>query len=61
MLLKIGNQDYPSDIRDVQRIISLEDGINELINFDDNQLFPYIKQLLELLKRAVDPSPMTFS
>ena len=60
MLLKIGNQDYPSDIRDIQRIISLEDGINELINFDDNQLFPYIKQLLELLKKAVDPSPMTF-
>lgn len=60
MLLKIGNQDYPSDIRDVQRIISLEDGINELINFDDNQLFPYIKKLLELLRKAVDPSPMTF-
>jgi len=60
ILLKIGNKDYPSDIRDVQKIISLGEGINELINFDDNKLFPYIKQLLELLRRAVDPSPMAF-
>jgi hypothetical protein len=60
MLIKIGDQDYPSDIRDVQRIISLEDGIKELIKFDDNKLFPYIKQLLELLREAVDPSPMAF-
>jgi len=60
MLLKIGNKDYPSDIRDVQRIISLEEGVNELIDFDDNKLFPYIKQLLELLRKAVDPSPMAF-
>lgn len=56
--LKIGNIDYPSDIRDVQRIISLEDGISELIRFDDEKLFPYIEKLIQLLTKAVDPSPM---
>lgn len=60
MRIQIEHQDYPSDIRDVQRIIGLEDGIKELIEFDDNQLYPYIKKLIELLNIAVDPSPIVF-
>lgn len=55
-----GNDEYPSDIRDVQKLISIDDGIQELIDFDNQILFPYIKELLEQLKSAVNPPPMTF-
>lgn len=60
MKLLINKEEYPSDIRDVQKIIELESSIKELIAFDDNQLYPYMKQLLTLLNTIVDPSPMTF-
>ena len=60
MKLLIGKDEYPSDIRDVQKIVELEKGIQELIDFDDNKLFPYISRLLTALKVAVNPSPMTF-
>lgn len=60
MKIQIGNQDYPSDIRDVQRIIGLESGIKELIEFDDNKLYPYLKTLLNSLNLAVEPSTMAF-
>ena len=53
----IGKENYPSDIGDVQKIISLEGGINELIEFDNSSLYPYIKKLLEALNKAVNPSP----
>ena len=56
--LFVGNKKYPSDIRDVQRKESVEEGIRELIAFDDERLFPYIKELIQLLNNAVDPSPM---
>ena len=58
--LNIQNQEYPSDIRDVQKLIVLEDSIKELIDFDDNQLFPYINELINLLKNAINPSPMAY-
>ncbi len=60
MSISIDKRDYPSDIRDVQKIIELETAITELIGFDDNVLFPYIAKLIEMLNIAVDPSPMTF-
>lgn len=60
MSISIDKRDYPSDIRDVQKIIELENAITELMDFDDNDLFPYISKLIEMLKDAVDPSPMTF-
>lgn len=60
MQIIIDKEEYPSDIRDVQKIIELEKVIKELISFDDNILFPYIQRLLELLKSAIDPSPMVF-
>ena len=47
-----------SDIRDVQWVQSLTDNITELQRFDDEQLFPYVKSLLEELERVVKPSPM---
>ena len=56
--LRMGDQDYPTDIRDVQKKVSVENGIKELIAFDDDELFPYIKELIEDLKKAVNPSPM---
>lgn len=48
----------PSDIRDVQWQFSLVESINELVAFDDEKLFPYIKALLEELERVLQPSPM---
>ena len=54
----IGDKSFPSDIRDVQRVISLEEGLDELIQFDDEQLFPYLTELISELKRIIDPSPM---
>lgn len=60
MSILIGNEEYPSDIRDVQKMISVEDGLKELIDFDNNMLFPYIEKLLCQLKIAIEPSPMAF-
>lgn len=60
MSILIGNEEYPSDIRDVQKIINVENGLKELIEFDNNLLFPYVKKLLNQLKAAVAPSPMAF-
>lgn len=60
MSILIGNEEYPSDIRDVQKMISVEKGLKELIDFDNNLLFPYVEKLLSQLKVAVDPSPMAF-
>jgi hypothetical protein len=60
MNISIDKKEYPSDIRDVQKIVVLDEVIKELIDFDDKILYPYIKQLLDLLNIAVDPSPMTF-
>ena len=60
MSILIGNEEYPSDIRDVQKMISVEEGLKELIDFDNNLLFPYVEKLLSQLKVAVDPSPMAF-
>lgn len=42
------------------KIVGLEQGINELIYFDDDTLFLYIQKMLELLNTAVDLSPMAF-
>lgn len=55
-----GNERYPTDKRDIQKVISLKDAIIELKEFDDKVLFPYIKELLKLLEVAVDPSPIVF-
>lgn len=56
--LNIDNKSYPSDIRDVQRIISLKAGLAELVKFDNEQLFPYLEELIIELNNAVNPSPM---
>lgn len=49
-----------TDIRDVKNEVSLEDGILELQEFDDNILFPYLKDLLESIEKILDPSPIIF-
>lgn len=45
-----------SDIRDVQHQFSLLDGIKQLHQFDDEVLFPYIKDLLNELEKIIQPS-----
>lgn len=47
-----------SDITDVQYQFSLIEGIEELHKFDDEVLFPYIRDLFEELERVIQPSPM---
>lgn len=58
--MHIGNEQYPSDIRDVQKTLRLFDSINALVEFDDEELFPYLTQLIASLKTAINPSPMVF-
>lgn len=47
-----------SDIRDVQLEISLKDAVEELRNFDDKMLFPYIAELFKKLEDVIQPSPL---
>lgn len=47
-----------SDIRDVQHRISLSDSIFELLDFDDNILFPYLQNLFTTLETIDKPSPL---
>lgn len=54
----VGKMQLPSDISDVRKEISLLDSIQELIDFDDNELFPYISKLIDELRKAVRPSSM---
>lgn len=56
--LIIGKESYPTDIRDVRKVLSMDELIEELIKFDDEKLYPYVVELLKRLKVAVDPSPM---
>lgn len=56
--LIIGKDTYPSDIRDVRKILSMSDMIEELRTFDDEKLFPYVVALIGKLRTAVNPSPM---
>lgn len=39
-------------------ILSMNKLIEELRRFDDENLYPYVVELVEKLKIAVDPSPM---
>ena len=56
--LIISKESYPTDIRDVRKILSMDELIEELRIFDDEKLYPYIVRLIEELKIAVNPSPM---
>lgn len=58
--LRVNDQNCPSDIRDVQKTISLLGAIEELRQFDNNQLFPYIESLFQQLEALVKPSPLIF-
>ena len=51
-------KEVASNIQDVQWVQSLKENIEELKRFDDEQLFPYIKSLLEELEQVVKPSPL---
>jgi len=58
--LQLEKENYPSDIRDVQKRIALFQSIEELITFDDTLLFTYFSKLIPELCKAVNPSPMIF-
>ena len=58
--LRINDQNCPSDIRDVQKTISLADAIEELRTFDDEKLFPYVESLFIQLEDLVKPCPLIF-
>lgn len=47
-----------SDISDVRYSFSLEKAIEELRDFDDDILFPYIRKLIDTLEGILQPSPM---
>lgn len=47
-----------SDISDVRYSFSLEDAILQLVDFDDNKLFPYIRRLIDTVEEIIEPSPM---
>lgn len=49
-----------SDTKDVKFGFSLEEAIEELRKFDDEMLFPYIKDLMNELEGVLEPSPMIF-
>ena len=54
----IGNESYPIDIRDVRKVLSIDELIDELRRFDDEKLYPYVVDLIDKLKNSVNPSPM---
>lgn len=56
--LVVGHETYPTDIRDVRMMLSIDELIGELLEFDDEMLYPYIVELLHRLRETVDPSPM---
>lgn len=47
-----------SGIGDVRNEFSLEEAICELKKFDEENLFPYLKKLIETIERILEPSPM---
>ena len=53
-----GKESYPTDIRDVRKVLSIDELMDELRKFDDEKLYPYVVRLIEKLKIAVSPSPM---
>lgn len=53
----VGGKSCPTDVRDVQKALNLKESIEQLVKFDDEVLFPYIKELLHLIEKVVEPSP----
>lgn len=49
-----------SDTKDVKYKFSLEEGIEELRRFDDEVLFPYVRDLMNKLECVLKLSPMMF-
>lgn len=45
-----------SYISDVRYSFSLEDAIVQLVDFDDNKLFPYIRKLIDTFEDILKPS-----
>lgn len=50
--------ELPSEAKDVQWSISLDDSIAELQQFDDEKLFPYLQALIAELERVTNPSSL---
>lgn len=42
----------------MRKVLSMDELIDELRRFDDEKLYPYVVDLIDKLKMAVNPSPM---
>ena len=51
--------EIPNDTRDVRWSCSIQKLVEDLKEFDDNTLFPYISELLNELENVIQPSPLT--
>lgn len=49
----------PSNIVDIQYKLNLESSIQELIDFDNDELYPYLTTLETVLEKFVNPSQLT--
>lgn len=52
--LIIGKKSYHIDIRDVRKVLSMEKIVEELREFDDDKLYPYVVELIERLCTLVN-------
>ena len=56
--IKMNSTTLATDSRDISKNISLSDAIPELKKFDEEKLYPYIKELIDMLFSIVNPSPL---
>lgn len=56
----IGEKEIPISVIDVQDSISLVKSIDELIKFDNDELMPYLEELVEKLNLVVNPAKNVF-
>lgn len=55
---KSHSEQYPSAINDIQKKLNLYENIEKLLKFDDEKLFPYLCELIEKLRKVINPSQM---
>lgn len=54
----LNSNELPSHSSDIKLKLNLRNSIDELLEFDTDLLFPYIKNLLNMLDGYVNPSPI---
>lgn len=56
--IKMNSTTVATDSREISKIISLSEAIPALKKFDEEKLYPYIKELIDMLFSIVNPSPL---